>query len=119
MLACFGIICVANADEKVKRTCPVYGTKYTATLAHGSTMVSDEDSSVTIIVEGPEDPSGDHFVTVWVNALDRSTKCIIQTIKVVVTVKRDESKASNGADFFRNLPKGYYDVSIDNATCDK
>lgn len=118
MLACFGIICVANADEKVKRTCPVYGTKYTATLEHGSTMVSDEDPWVTIIVEGPKDPIGDNFVTVWVNALDRSTKRIIQTLKVTVTVKCDKSKASNTA-CFRNLPKGYYDVSIDNATCDK
>lgn len=116
MLACFGMIFTANADGR--KTCPVYNSQYTATLAHGSTMVSGDSSYVTIIVEGTEKALGPgDFVTVWVNALDRSTGCIVETIEVRVTVEGGKTRGS-GQKAFRNLKKGvFYNVSIDSASC--
>ncbi|MBO7243049.1 MAG: hypothetical protein J6V19_05235 [Alistipes sp.] len=117
MLACIGMIFTANADGR--RTCPVYNSQYKATIAHGSTMVSKDSAYITIIVEGTEKASstyGDN-VTVWVNALDRSTGCIVETIKITVNVKRGETRGS-ARDCFRKLKEGvYYNVSIDSASC--
>ena len=116
MLACFGIIFTANADGR--KTCPVYNSQYTATVAHGSTMVSGDNPYVTIIVEGTKPALGvADLVTVWVNALDRSTGCIVETIEVCVPVNCGKTRGSVQK-AFRKLQKGtYYNVSIDSASC--
>lgn len=116
MLACFGMIFTANADGR--KTCPVYNSQYTATVAHGSTMVSGDNPFVTIIVEGTKEALGyGNLVTVWVNALDRSTGCIVETIEVCVTVKGGKTHGSVQK-AFRKLKKGvFYNVSIDSASC--
>ena len=116
MLAFFGMIFTANADGR--KTCPVYNSQYTATIAHGSTMVSGDSPYVSIVVEGPEKALGyGDPVKVWVNALDRSTGCIVETIKVIVFVKGGETKGSE-SEAFKKLEKGvYYNVSIDSASC--
>ena len=117
MLVCFSIIFTANADEG--RTCRVYNSKYTATISHGSTMVSGDSPYVSIVVESPEEALGyGNTVTVWVNALDRSSGCIEETIEVVILVKGGQTKGSRSASF-KKLEKGkYYNVSIDRASCD-
>ncbi len=117
MLACIGMIFTANADGR--RTCDVYNSKYKATIAHGSTMVSKDSSYVTIIVEGTEkvfDFDGDR-ITVWVNALDRSTGCIVETIKVIVTVEYGDTRGSGQSKFTKLKDGVYYNVSIDSASC--
>ncbi len=118
MLACIGMIFTANADGR--RTCDVYNSQYKATIAHGSTMVSKDSSSVTIIVEGTAKATSGTYgdnVTVWVNALDRSTGCIMETIKVIVHVDRGDTRGS-GHGHFTKLKEGvYYNVSIDSASC--
>lgn len=116
MLACFGMIFIANADGR--KTCPVYNSQYTATVAHGSTMVSGDSPYVTIIVEGTKKALGHgDLVTVWVNALDRSTGCIVETIEVRVFVKGGQTRGSVQKAFSKLKEGVYYNVSIDSASC--
>lgn len=116
MLAFFGMIFTANADGR--KTCRVYNSQYTATIAHGSTMVSGDSPYVSIVVEGTKKARdyGD-LVTVWVNALDRSTGCIVETIKVQVFVDGGQTGSSKRQAFSKLKDGVYYNVSIDSASC--
>ena len=116
ILAWFGIVFTADANGEL--SCPVYNSQYKATVAHGSTMVSGDSPYVTIIVEGSKAALGyGDQVTVFVNALDRSTGRIVDTIQVDVFVKGGQTSGRAEKRFTR-LPKGvYYNVSIDSASC--
>jgi hypothetical protein len=108
----------------------VYGNKnYTVTLANGSTMAQADkygEISVSVNVSGPViDPhykSGRLKVQVYVNALDRTLKTVVSTGDKTVYVEDSKytSQASGSAVIYiRGLTPGqYYDISIDNATCE-
>lgn len=126
LMVFLGITLYAYADN---RSCPVYGNKnYTAELENGSTMQqANEDGliSVSVKVSGPIISSlknGTLHVTVYVNAIDRTSKSIVGTGHKVIYVK--DSPYSNKASGYENIyirgltPGVYYNISIDNATCD-
>ena len=115
---CLGLSFTVNADGR--RSCSVYNSPYTASISQGSTMVSGDNSSFTIVVTGPKvlEYHKEERITVWVNALDRSTGCIVSTAEVQVRIQYGYS-VGTGHGFFQNLQKGvYYNVSIDKATCE-
>lgn len=117
MAICLGFAFSANADG---RSCSVYGTSYTATIASGYTMVSGDDTYCRIDVTAPEGTPNynGEYITVWVNALDRDTNLVVETAKVRIYVERRKTSGSDYAQF-RNLKKGtYYNVSIDSASCE-
>ena len=122
-----GITYSAYADGK--RSCSVYGTPgYTAELANGSTMLQANEYGEVLVrvnVNGPKISAygnGTLKVKVYVNALDRTLQTIAGTGDRIIIVKDSNySDKASGSEciFIKNLKPGvYYNISIDNATCD-
>ena len=125
MMVFLGITLSAYADG---RSCSVYGKpEYTVKLANGSTMAKADDDgtiSVSVVITGPKiSPyrNGTLKVRVYVNAIDRTLNTIVGTGDKTVYVKDSpysESAVGDEVIYIKNLTPGvYYNIRIDNATC--
>ncbi len=119
---------VSYAYADGRRSCSVYNNAdYTAELLNGSTMAQankDGRIFVSVKVSGPQISSyrnGSLKVQVYVNAIDRTSKTVAGTGDKTIYVK--DSPYSSSASGSESItiegltPNVYYEISIDNATC--
>ncbi len=112
---------IANADN-IRRSCDVYQSPYKVTIVHGYTMIQGGEYGTYVCIDANcidtnyKNLNGDK-ITVYVNALDRTTGCIVDTVKVEIYIARGKTSGRGDA-YFKNLNTGvYYNVSIDSASC--
>jgi len=118
---CLSIAFTVNADKR--RSCPVYNSNYTASIVSGYTMVQAGNLGTALVSIRAEAPGGTpnyngNVLTVYVNALDRATGCIVSTATVRIHVERGRVSGQGSASFTGLTPGTYYDVSIDSASCE-
>ncbi len=115
LMICFGISIIANA-ENVKRSCPVYDSDFTVELKNGSTLVEAEYGIATVNFRLYAPKVSTENVIVYINLLDRTTKCVVATESAFVKIIGKSSE--DGVVTFTDLESGkQYLVSIDSASC--
>lgn len=116
LMICLGVSIIANA-ENVKRSCPVYDSDFTVELKNGSTLVEANvygHATVNFRLYAPKVSTED--VIVYINLLDRTTKCVVATESTFVKIIGKSSE--DGVVTFTDLESGkQYLVSIDSASC--
>lgn len=112
LITILGISLTLNAKDSC-----IVKDDITAEIAYGCALIQANKygkAGVKVNVKAPKKTYA--TVYVWVNAIDRTTKCIKDTKKIQINLYNQDSN-SNGATFENLTPDTHYEVSIDRASC--